>query len=311
MPLKNKGLILLIHLLPMKKFIPALVIAASLCIVSCKKDKGEPEPDPAPATPSEPRVIFRFKFDSMQVRLDNLGNPATMPPNHSGQSPVFRKMSSHYVELAPTAFTAVGAGEVLYRNAETTAGGPNAIDFSQSILVSEGQAFLSIPIDSITPGTYEYLRVSLAYQNYDIRLRAMSINFTGTIASFIGFNTYIQNFMIKDSSITVNANKAQGYWAFESIYGVAQGQSPPGSTTVPNPIAGTSPIPPGSCLVTGAFPTALTITGNETADIIIEVSLSTNKSFEWKDANMNGVYEPLDGDTVVDMGVRGLKPIVQ
>jgi hypothetical protein len=288
-----------------------ILTTVSLIFTSCKKDK-DPEPDPSPnPSQSTPMLILKFKFDSMQVRLDNAGNPAVLPANHSGQSPVFRKMSAHYVEMAPTAYTMIGNGDVLYRNAETTAGGPNAIDFSQSVVVSEGQAFLSIPLDSVTPGTYQYLRVSLAYQNYDIRFRALNMNLTGTVASFIGFNTYIQNFTIKDSTVTVNVNKAQGYWAFETAYTVSQGQAPPGATTVPNPIASTSPIPPGSCLVTGAFPTPLAITGNETGNIIIEVSLSTNKSFEWKDANMNGVYEPLDGDTVVDMGIRGLIPIVQ
>ena len=53
----------------------------------------------------------------------------------------------------------------------------------------------------------------------------------------------------------------------------------------------------------------LTITGSETSDITIIMSVSTNKSFEWKDADMDGLYEPLDGDTVVDMGIRGLIPM--
>ena len=295
----------------MKRILFFLTIL-SLVIVSCKKDE-DPEPSPTPNNPgtTTPMLILKFKFDSTQVRLDNTGNPATMPAGHSGQSPLFRKISAHYVEMAPNAYTMIGNGEVLYRNAETTAGGPNAIDFSQSVVVSEGQAFVSIPLDSISPGTYQYLRVSLAYQNYDIRFRALSMNLTGTVASFIGFNSYIQSYMIKDSTVTVNANKAQGYWAFETVYTVSQGQAPAGATTVPNPIASTSPIPAGSCLVTGAFASPLTVTGNETGNIVVEVSLSTNKSFEWKDANMNGVYEPLDGDTVVDMGIRGLVPVVQ
>ncbi|MCC6691726.1 MAG: hypothetical protein IT235_09360, partial [Bacteroidia bacterium] len=124
----------------------------------------------------------------------------------------------------------------------------------------------------------------------------------------------IRNYKIKDSSITVNANKLQGYWGFETnVLGtkyVSTGQSA-GATTVPNPIASTSPIPSGSCLVTGAFTTPLKITGSETKDVTVVISLSTNKSFEWKDANTNGVYEPAAGDTVTDMGVRGLLPIVQ
>jgi hypothetical protein len=109
----------------------------------------------------------------------------------------------------------------------------------------------------------------------------------------------------------VNANKKQGYWAFETVGQIIQGQAPPGATTVPNPIFATSPVPQGSCVVTGPFASPLVISANETKDIHIVVSLSVNKSFEWKDHNSpDGIYEPGAGDTVVDMGVRGLIPIV-
>jgi len=39
--------------------------------------------------------------------------------------------------------------------------------------------------------------------------------------------------------------------------------------------------------------------------------MSTNQSFEWTDANQNGIFEPLGGDTVVDMGLRGINPVIQ
>ena len=285
------------------KQLPVLIFAAAilLCFSSCSK-----EHEHANATPN---LVFVFKFDSMQQRLNNIGLPDAMPAGNSGQSPLFNTMSSHYVELAPSAFTALGSGDVLYRAPEVTTGGSNAIDFSKSALAKEGETFLSVPLDEITPGTYQYLRVSLAYQNYGIKFNVLGQNLTGTVASFIGFNTYISNYKIKDSTVTVNANKLQGYWGLETAYGVFSGDAP--ATTVPNPIASTSPIPAGSCVVTGAFTTPLTITGNETKDIKVTVSLSTNKSFEWKDHNLNGIFEPLDGDSVVNMGIRGLIPIAQ
>jgi hypothetical protein len=115
---------------------------------------------------------------------------------------------------------------------------------------------------------------------------------------------------VKDSTVAVNANRDQGYWAFEgSLMGAGflrTGQAPPGATTVPNPLFASSPIPAGSCVVTGQFGTPLTITGNETSDINIEVSLSTNRSFEWRDVDGNGTFDPLNGDAVVDMGIRGM-----
>jgi hypothetical protein len=258
---------------------------------------------------SSAHLVFVFKFDSTQQRLNNIGLPDAIPAGNSGQSPLFNTMSAHYVELAPNAFTALGSGDVLYRAPEVTTGGNSAIDFSKSVLAKEGEPFLSIPISEIAPGTYEYLRVSLAYQNYNIKFSVPGQNLSGTVASFIGFNTYISNYKIKDSLVTVNANKLQGYWGLETAYRVFSGDA--AKTTVPNPIASTSPIPAGSCVVTGPFSAPLTISGKETGDIKIIVSLSTNKSFEWKDHNGNGLYEPLDGDSVVNMGIRGLIPIVQ
>jgi hypothetical protein len=289
----------------MKNTLIALIaIAFAMSISACKKDNQD----------DGPKLIFKFKFDSTQVRLNNIGQPATLPAGHAAQSPVFRKMCAHYIELAPTAFTALGSGKVLYRADETTAGGSNAIDFAKAKVVAEGEDFFSIPLSSVTPGTYEWLRISLAYQNYDIKYRQSGYNGTGTVASFLGFNSYIGTYNINTQPITVNANRAQGYWAFETnVFGqyyTASGQAPAGATTVVNPLASSSPIPAGSCVVTGPFGQALTITGNETEDIIITVSLSTNKSFEWTD-NGDGVYEPSAGDQVIDMGVRGLIPTVE
>lgn len=223
-------------------------------------------------------------------------------------------MSAHYVEFASTATTALGQGDVVYLAPETNLGGSTAIDHDLGIQVAEGNAFLDVPLNSLEPGTYQWLRVSLAYQNYDIRFGALGSIFTGTIASFIGYNTYIGSFLVKDSTVTVNSNRPQGFWAFEVnnppvATPVEIGQAP--GTTVPNPIFATSPIPAGSCVVTGAFPAPFTVTGTETEDVVITVSLSTNKSFEWIENDANNVFDPINGETVVDMGVRGMIPIVE
>ena len=283
---------------------------------SCKKKSDDVQP---PVTTTDYKLIFKFHFDSTQVRLNNFGQATGLAAGHAGQSPRFNVLSSHYLELSPDSLTPLGSGKVLYRAPETSIGGSNAIDFDSSVAVGEGQTFLSVPLSNVNAGTYKWLRLSLAYQNYDINYRfyvsGNPIDNTGTIAAFIGFNSYIRSYLIKDSLVTVNSNKLQGYWAFETSYlgfgTVSQGQAPPGATTVPNPLSFTSPVPAGSCVVTGAFPFPLVITGNETHDITVLVSVSTNKSFEWIDPNANGIFEPLNGDTVVDMGVRGLIPVVQ
>lgn len=294
-----------------------LTLAASF--ISCKQDE---------TLPNQPNLVFVFKFDSTQARLDNIGQPKPVPAGNAAQSPVFNKMSAHYIELAPNALTALGAGKVCYRAPETTTGGSNAIDFEKSNFAGNNEIFFSMPLKNIPPGDYEWLRVSLAYQNFDIKYYVDTVIagntikqfFPATAAGFIGFNTYIKTMKIKTQDMAVNANKLQGFWAFETTVNfppvnfthTASGQSAPGATTVPNPIFATSPIPAGSCVVTGAFtPGKLKITGSETKDIVIEVSLSVNKSFEWNEVVADGRWEPGKGEGVVDMGIRGMIPKLQ
>lgn len=266
---------------------------------SCSTDDNE-----------EPMLIVKFKFDKDQVRLNNLGQPSTVASGNAAQSPVFNSISAHYIEFAPSATTQLGQGEVIYHAPETTLGGSTAIDFSQAIISEEGETFLKIPLSQIQSGNYEWLRVSLSYQNYKINVRNQGVDYTGTLASFVGYSTYIDEHSIGNTTFPVNGNKLQGYWAFglnDYPYS-AYGQAPAGATTVPNPLASTSPIPAGSCVVTGKFPTNLVITGNETKDVTITLSLSINNSFEWREVIQDGKFEPSQEENVVDMGLRGLIP---
>lgn len=287
----------------MKLYAIMMVALSAALFQSCKKNDS---------VPANINLAFIFKFDSTQARLNGNGQPAAMPAGHAGQSPRFNSMSAHYIELAPSATTPLGGGIVLYKAPEVTTGGSTAIDFSKSYFAGNNEVFLRGPVLSVPPGTYNWVRISLAYQNYNVYLRASGQTLDATVASFIGFNTYLSSYKVKDSTVTVNANKLQGYWAVEAHvpgFGfVTTGQAPPGATTVPNPLFATSPVPAGSCVVTGQFATPLVITGSETSDINIVISLSTNKSFEWNDTNGNGLYEPTLGEQVVDMGIRGMIP---
>lgn len=285
----------------MKKYIILLLfIAAAIPFFSCSNDSSS----------TEPMLIIKFKFDPNQARLNNLGQPSTIPSGNAAQSPIFNTISAHYMELAPNANTQIGQGTIIYHAPETTIGGSNAIDFSQSKIVAEGETFLKIPLKDILPGSYEWMRVSLSYQNYQIAIRNNGVDYTGKLASFVGFNTYIGSFNIGNYPFVINANKAQGFWAF-GLNGFNYsnfGQAPANATTVPNPIAATSPIPQGSCVVTGRFANNLVIDGSETNNVVITLSLSINNSFEWHEVTVDGKYEPSIGENVVDMGLRGLIP---
>lgn len=304
----------------MKKLL-IIPIALVFVIAACKKEgctdstalnydkKAKKDDGSCQFADEGPYLIVKIAFDSLAPRLNNFGQPATIPAGNSAQSPLFHSMSAHYIELAPNQYTALQTGEIIYTGAETTVGGSRAADFSKAVVKGHNEVFARIPLKSIQAGSYEWVRVSVTYQNFDLKYKYNNIVSTGRLASFVGWNTYITSHKIRNVSETLMANKLQGYWAFEDFGIVVNGQA--AGTTVVNPLHDTSPIPAGSCIVTGNFDSPLIITGNETSDVTMTLSMSTNKSFEWFDANNDGLYEPGAGDYPVDMGLRGLKPIVQ
>ena len=304
-----------------------ILIAITAAFASCKKEtqtgctdstainySSLAEEDDGSCTydTTGPRLIFKFRFNPNQVRYDSFGNVAVVPAGHAALSPSFNSISGHYIEMITSIWTALGAGEIVYQGEETNAGGANAVDFSKASVVGENEEFHSVPLSGLSAGTYEYVRVSVTYQNYNINYNALGFNgLTGTLASFVGFNTYLETLTVNQQQVVINDDKLQGYWAFESQGTMTEGQVPAGAITVVNPLFASSPIPPGSCLVTGEFETPLVVTGNETEDVTVILSVSTKQSFEWTDADGNGEYDPLDGDIPVDMGLRGLKALVE
>lgn len=297
-----------------------------LSLVSCSDDDGN-----APFTPEGPQLNITFIMDSNAERLDNLGNPAPLPMGNAGQDPDFEILGLHFIGLYQDQFTPYDDGVTLFTSPTTEAGGSTAIDFEQELFLTPSQNQISIPLSFVTPGTYEYFRSSIGYQKYRVTYNLSGasndpdwpdgisddVDVDATIASFLGFNTFIRNYTLDSQFVVVNANKLQGYFGLESSGTVAgfnfnevtEGDAP--QTTVPNPIDATSPVPEGSCVVTGQFPTALVIPENPTEDINIQIVISTNQSFEWEDTNGNGKYEPLLGEQVVDMGTRGVFPSIQ
>ncbi len=298
-----------------------ILLLGAMCAVlfACKKEDPIVVEDD---TPSGPQLRIGLEFDASLPRLDNFGNDESVPAGNAAQSPQMNEVSLHYIEFAESANTWLGDGSIVYNGIETTAGGDAAVDFDQAAKGGNGSTILSMDLSTLPPGTYEWLRVSLTYQNYDIDYRLNyppyieNGDFTGTLASFVGFNTYITSHTVKDSVVVVNDDKVQGYWAFETgleVAGFEYGSVDEGEgagVTVVNPLSATSPIPAGSCVVTGQLDEPLVITGDETEDIKVVLAFSINNSFEWIEVNADGKFEPGAGETVVDMGLRGLHPYV-
>ncbi len=303
----------------------SLLSVTALFFIACDKAKVHPK--------EEAQVVFKLKLDPTQVRLNGLAQPDPLPAGHAGLDPVYNGFSAHKIELVPHAFTPVNGGAMVYKGEETNMGGSNAINFSEAVISNDGETMVRVPVSEIAAGTYQHIRVSVSYQNYDITYNINNVPLgngqtidlrqqKGTIASFLGFNNYITQVQPKDQSKTINANKLQGYWAFETSLAptfaafndIYTGEA--AATTVVNPLSATTPTPPGSCLVVGSFDgNGLVITGDETEDMEVELSFSTNKSFEWQDDNGNGEWDiDVSNNTlepVVDMGLRGLKPTIK
>ena len=306
----------------------ALFVLLGCTIISCNKDDDD---NPNTTGDQDYKLNITFVMDADADRLDNLGNPATMPAGNAGQNPDFETLGIHFMGLYQDQFTPYANGVTLFSSPTTEEGGDSAIDFENQLFLTDSDDQFSIPLANIAAGTYEYFRSSLGFQKYNITYNlggasstnpdwpdgiSDDIDVDGTLASFLGFNNYITNYTIANESVTVNGNKLQGYFGLESNGEIAgfsfsevnEGYAP--QTTVPNPINATSPVPAGSCVVTGKFPSALTIPENPTEDINVQVVISINKSFEWEDGNGNNKYEPILGEEVVDMGTRGVFPSV-
>ena len=307
-----------------------VVIILAILGIGCQKEENNN---------ASAQLNFEFAFDANQIRLNGFGQPVDVPPGHAAQSPEFNSMSVFYIELVPDRFTQLRDGAVVYEAGTQAAesGGifEEAVIFDQAIVSGAGNTFLSIPFSDIPHGTYRYLRVSVTYQNYRIKFNLINnpppmpqnlIDQSGTIANFIGFNTYISDVLVGTKPLVINADRQQGFWAFEPEFdepyqtwyidyvnplGIESGQVPTGSITVVNPLAQFGvELPFGSCVVTGALEEELTIHADETTDKDLVLSFSVNKSFEWEDQNANGQWDSdvSSGQTekVVDMGLRGL-----
>ena len=62
--------------------------------------------------------------------------------------------------------------------------------------------------------------------------------------------------------------------------------------------------------MTGAFDKPLTFSEDMDDDVVLNVHITTNQSFEWIDVIPDGVWEP-SAEDVVDMGTRGIRAEIE
>ncbi len=92
------------------------------------------------------------------------------------------------------------------------------------------------------------------------------------------------------------------------------------SITFVNPIAKAAASTNASSFVTGKLDTPLSITGSETEDITVVLTLSINNMFEWEeninrngkwDINTHGAGGQPQAEKIKDLGFRSLKVLTQ
>jgi hypothetical protein len=320
---------------------PLLTVLFALCFVSCQKKETLQETEPEPKdtskpiicpdcefpdtiwknTPAAKQLVFRLKFDSTQIRLNDQGLASAPSAGTGAQSPSLTGMGLDYIELMPNANTPPGAGVLLYKTKETTCGGNKAGNFCKGVVVGENEVLFSVDLNLIPPGSYPWIRVSIAYQELKIMARSVSAgNQKACLAGFSSELTYLSKTKVDNAVLTPTlngvGNKNRGYWLFyQQIFNLSyrlEGNSP--HTTVVNPNT-QAPNTNTLSFVYGEFvnssnsnPQALSISGNELSNIEVILSISTNKSFEWTELTQDGLFQPEIGESVLDFGCRGLIP---
>jgi hypothetical protein len=297
-----------------------LFLSTVLFVAACCKPEDQP---------STAKLGIQFEFDSTQARLNQFGQPAIMLSGQAGQTPYMKNMSIHYLELVPNKNTQFGEGVIVYKGPELEVDGQKVIDFSQVLTSPADSVFASFMIKDLAPGTYEWVRVGVAAQNFDFRFNINNLpvfgnllNQKATATSLLGFKAYLTSVTPYSINLAINDVKDHGSWFLETRFNspftaynqVLSGQVA-GMMTVVNPIWATSQVPVGSSYITGKLATPLVITGKETQDQKLVLSFSIMQSLVWIDPDGNGTFD-LDAtagtfEQLVDMGLRGLKARVE
>lgn len=295
----------------MKAIFYLMLVGAFSLIVGCSKQGAAGN-----------NLNIHFTFDSNQERLDSNGIVDNPNGNAGSQHIEVKRFAIARIEFNKGNDTNSSNALTFYKTEDTVINGVYVLNFPKLVWLDKTNNKLTIPIDNIPFGEYQFMKIVIAVIDYEItgqlNLSAgKSVQVIMPIKSFLGHACYIPNFNIGDSLETINNIRAQGFtvslvhYAPANIHRVFRGSAK--IVTAPNPIYKTSPTIARSGIITAAFLNKSVVI-NETTnqDIELNVSFSTNKAFEWDDNNKNGafdvvpVYEP-----IANIGLRGMQPTVK
>jgi hypothetical protein len=234
-------------------------------------------------------------FDSTQERLDNNANPSVTPPGHGSQSPLLE-------------FLQIGKIELLFDT-----GAHYYFPVTDQYVNTTGNGVTYYGKFHHVGSTVEanYLRLYLSYQNYKVGCKVNGSFATCNLLSFPG-RYYNQNgsFQLGDHMINTDSVINPGEWFLDlddfSADSVLHGQS----ATVTEPNFLHSSIETQSddyCTIICPIDPPITFTKDKPREI--KISISLNHAFEWVEHSDPAYFEPFNGDTIYDFGLRGAKVI--
>jgi hypothetical protein len=308
-----------------------LICLASFTPWSCNDDGG--------GSLFDPFLRLRVNFDTQGERFDANGELAEVPEGRAAYTPEMRELRISSIELVPDENTPVGQGVMLYEAATRVVFGEEITELDQTISTAGGIVANRFNFQDIPAGTYPYVRVGLAsakYQlNYDLHYHVKDSTDTDSIPpdftvpveltqlsggmAVLYSDAWVNTLTPFNITLDINQQKRQGYYAFETsftssfelgnnVYVDSLFNTIP---TLPNPISATAPTPESSGIITGVFDTPLEVTGQESEDVLVDLTFSTNQAFEWVDPNNDGRWDVWilaeTWERISDFGLRSLE----
>jgi len=248
---------------------------------------------------------FSFKFDSLQDRLDNSGMLSSIPGNHRALSPKNPGFRIGYIELLSDPSTPAGYGVRIFGTGQVSNSFDTGYPCCQGV-IDENENFSTPYLALQDPTTFNWMRIYFTYTHFDIDYKINGSPYETSVSGFLAEKSLTYYFEIRDSVYSEYSTKINGEWYLEADtpgYGVVLHGS--AFTASPNILYNTVPTPSNSCVVTCAIDPPLFFDHPDNKTITI--SLSTNKSFEWIENSDPDFFEPFNGDTIYDFGIRGIK----
>lgn len=258
------------------------------------------------------QLLFRLHLDS------NLASPYILQPGHAAQSPTVLALALEQIELLSEASTLAGKGVMLYTAPQTSCAGAQyylPTNYCKLHLIGDSEIVFSLALNAVPPGTYKWLRLSVAYSEMKIVSRSTSSgNGPSTFAGFYGESVYLTKIKTQNSVLfpkTTVPKQRRYYMFYQEVFGQAlqlEGYAPRQSIFNENPM----PTYNNNIYVeftdlSGNTAKPLLVTGNETTNLEVQLIFGTDKLFEWQEKTADGIFQPEIGETVYDFGFRNLK----